>query len=208
MSVSGQDVGGILNNGGNTITPGITTGAVGLPMPAAAWATIPAVPTLSPTCSGNGVATLNPSTGSNNVSGTPQSVTVGTGTGTLTPGNYSSITVQGGTLTFGAGTYCISGLKYKQWNPDIRCGNLPAQRQYQHEWRHVKRPKRSKLIWSWAAIASIKMAAMSPLAIPISKCILRWRLGHERHGQYPEHYQASLLFKRIKQYDCQRCEIL
>jgi len=110
MSVSGQDVGGILNNGGNTITPGITTNAVGVTMPAAAWATIPAVPTLSPTCSGNGVATLNPSTGSNNVSGTPQSVTVGTGTGTLTPGNYSGITVQGGALTFGAGTYCISGL--------------------------------------------------------------------------------------------------
>ncbi len=63
MSGSGQDVGGVLNNGGNTITPGITTGAVGLTMPAAAWATIPAVPS-SPTCSGNGGATFNPTTGS------------------------------------------------------------------------------------------------------------------------------------------------
>lgn len=107
MSVNGQDVGGILNNGGNTITPGITTGAVGIPMPAAAWANIPPVPTLSPTCSSNGVATLNPTTGGS-TSGTPQSVTLNSGTATLTPGNYSSITVQGGTLAFSGGTYCLN----------------------------------------------------------------------------------------------------
>jgi hypothetical protein len=105
MPVSGQDVGGILNNGGNTITPGITTGAVGLTMPAAAWSAIPAVPS-APTCSGNGGATFNPTTGGS-ISGT--SVTLNSGTATLTPGNFSSINVNGGTVTFSAGTYCLTG---------------------------------------------------------------------------------------------------
>jgi Flp pilus assembly protein TadG len=105
MPVSGQDVGGILNNGGNTITPGITTGAVGVTMPAAAWSAIPAVPS-APTCSGNGGATFNPTTGGS-ISGT--SVTLNSGTATLTPGNFSSINVNGGTVTFSAGTYCLTG---------------------------------------------------------------------------------------------------
>ena len=107
MSVSGQDVGGILNNGGNTITPGITTGAVGLTMPAASWATIPAIPS-APTCSGNGSATFNPTSGGS-ASGSPLSVTVSSGTANLTPGNYSSINVNGGTVTYSPGTYCLSG---------------------------------------------------------------------------------------------------
>ncbi|MFZ1042455.1 MAG: pilus assembly protein TadG-related protein [Anaerolineales bacterium] len=103
MTGSGQDVGGILNNGGNTITPGITTGAVGFPMPAAAWSSIPAIPS-TPTCSGNG--SVNPIS---DLSGT--SVTVGSGTATLTPGNFSSINVNSGsgTVTFSPGTYCLSG---------------------------------------------------------------------------------------------------
>ena len=105
MTGSGQDVGGILNNGGNTITPGITTGAVGFPMPASAWNSIPAIPS-TPTCSGNGGATFNPTTGGS-ISGT--SVTLNSGTATLTPGNFSGITVGGGTVTFGAGTYCLTG---------------------------------------------------------------------------------------------------
>ncbi len=49
-----QVVGGDTNLG--TVTPGITTGAVGVSMPAAAWATIPAIPS-APTCSGNGSVT-------------------------------------------------------------------------------------------------------------------------------------------------------
>ena len=101
MTGSGQDVGGILNNGGNTITPGITTGAVGFPMPAAAWSSIPAIPA-TPTCSGNG--SVNPIS---DLSGT--SVTVNSGTATLSPGNFSSINVSGGTVTFSAGTYCLTG---------------------------------------------------------------------------------------------------
>jgi len=110
MDSNGQVVGGKYINGSPTIIPGITTGAVGYTMPAAAWSSIPAVPTLTASCSSNGTATLNPSTGGNSVSGSPQSVTMSTGTGTLTPGRYSGITDQGGTLTFGAGTYCISGI--------------------------------------------------------------------------------------------------
>jgi len=108
MTGSGQDVGGILNNGGNTINPGITTGAVGLAMPATAWSAIPAIQTPSISCSGNGTATITPTTGGS-TSGTPQSVTLNSGTATLSPGNYSSITVQGGTLTFSGGTYCLNG---------------------------------------------------------------------------------------------------
>ena len=61
---SGQDVGNAnFNNGGNTITPGITTGAVGVAMPASTWSTIPVIPTPTISCSGNGSATISPTTG-------------------------------------------------------------------------------------------------------------------------------------------------
>ena len=94
-----QVVGGDTNNGG-TVTPGITTGAVGVAMPASAWSAIPAIPS-APTCSGNGSVTPISYLSGNSVSAS--------GNATLSPGNFSNINVSSGTLTFNPGTYCISG---------------------------------------------------------------------------------------------------
>ena len=93
-----QVVGGDVNLG--TVTPGITTGAVGVSMPVAAWSTIPAIPS-APTCSGNGSVTPISYLTGNSVNTS--------GNATLSPGTFSGITVGSGTLTFSPGTYCITG---------------------------------------------------------------------------------------------------
>jgi Flp pilus assembly protein TadG len=93
-----QVVGGDTNLG--TVTPGITTGAVGVSMPVAAWNTIPAIPS-APTCSGNGSVTPISYLSGNSVNTS--------GNATLSPGTFSNITVGSGTLTFSPGTYCITG---------------------------------------------------------------------------------------------------
>jgi Flp pilus assembly protein TadG len=103
MDSNAQVVGGDLLNGGPTIIPGITTGAVGYTMPAAAWSSIPAVPT-APTCSSSGNVT---GTYSGTFSG--GTLNMNSGTPTLTPGNFSGLNINGGTLTFSPGTYCING---------------------------------------------------------------------------------------------------
>jgi len=86
MPTSGQIVGGTIINGG-TITPGVTTNAVAVQMPAPAWSLIPAIPN-APTCSGTNHGDMSTS-------------------GTYPPGIYGNVNAN---VTLTHGVYCISGV--------------------------------------------------------------------------------------------------
>ena len=103
MDSPALDVGGVLKNGSVTVTPSITTNYTPqLSMPMSEWSSIPAIPT-APTCSGSGGAS------GYNGSFSSGTLNMNSGNATLTPGNFSGINVNGGTLNFSPGTYCISG---------------------------------------------------------------------------------------------------
>jgi hypothetical protein len=106
MDANGQIVGCFGYNGGAVYDP-ITCSVAQQTLDAAYFSTFPKTQT-PPTCSSNGSV----SGSGTSSSGTPPNVTINSGaTGTLNPGNFGNIIINGSgaTAVFNPGTYCISG---------------------------------------------------------------------------------------------------